>query len=76
MDYDENRCDEVLSSLTSTIQVPTLRLNTVSIKKPWEEKDWDSSFHKLPLPVKEEWSARINFLSNQTSSAKERMHIA
>ena len=48
MDYDENRCDEVLSSLTSTIQVPTLRLNTVSIKKPWEEKDWDSSFHKLP----------------------------
>ena len=72
MDYDDNRCDEVLSSLTSTIQVPTLRLNTVSIKKPWEEKDWDSSFHKLPLPVKEEWSARINFLSNQTSSANQK----
>ena len=72
MDYDENRCDEVLSSLTSTIQVPTLRLNTVSITKPWEEKDWDSSFHKLPLPVKEEWSARINFLSNQTGSANQK----
>ena len=72
MNYDENRCDEVLSYLTSTIQVPTLRLNTVSITKPWEENDWDSSFSKLPLPVKEEWSARIKFLSNETSSANQK----
>ena len=49
-----------------------LHSTTQNDTKPWEEKDWDSSFHKLPLPVKEEWSARINFLSNQTSSANQK----
>ncbi len=53
--YDEEECAEVLASLRSTIQVPTLRLNTRSAFPPFERSDWDPLLEKLPREVQEEW---------------------
>ena len=61
--YDEARCNEVLDSLTNTIQVPTLRLNTVLMLKPFERADWPEAATALPQDVLKNWQARINLLS-------------
>ena len=55
--YDEARCDEVLASLTSTIQVPTLRLNALSLKPPYLRTDWTRTLERIPEAVAEEWRA-------------------
>jgi hypothetical protein len=60
--YDETRCNEVLDSLTNTIQVPTLRLNTVLMLKPFERADWPEAATTLPQDVLENWQARIDLL--------------
>ena len=60
--YDETRCNEVLDTLTNTIQVPTLRLNTVLMLKPFERPDWPSAATALPQKVLENWQARITML--------------
>ncbi len=61
--YDEARCNEVLDTLTNTIQVPTLRLNTVLMLKPFERADWPKAATDLPQAVLENWQARINMLN-------------
>jgi len=46
--YDETRCNEVLDTLQATIQVPTLRLNTVFQQQPWQRTDWTPALADLP----------------------------
>ncbi|HEY5647053.1 MAG TPA: amidohydrolase family protein [Pseudomonadales bacterium] len=58
--YDEARCDEVLAMLTSTIQVPTLRLNTVAIVQPFQHPDWPRALAALPEPVRRAWQAQAD----------------
>ncbi len=53
--YDEATCAEVLLSLTSTIQVPTLRLNALSLQPPFQRSDWDTLLEKLPVDVEADW---------------------
>lgn len=60
--YDETRCNEVLDTLTNTIQVPTLRLNTILMLKPFERPDWPSAATALPQKVLENWQASIAML--------------
>lgn len=57
--YDETRCDQVLDTLTNTIQVPTLRLNTVTHLKPFERSDWPTAVSALPQVTQDAWQARI-----------------
>ena len=45
--YDEERCNHVLDRLTDTIQVPTLRLNTVTHIQPFEQDDWPAAASAL-----------------------------
>ena len=53
--YDEAGCAEVLSSMMSTIQVPTLRLNATSLRPPFQRSDWDALLEKLPVDVEADW---------------------
>ena len=53
---DEERCAEVLAALHKTIQVPTSRLNALSMFPVFERDDWAEAFAGLPAAVKEEWS--------------------
>jgi len=55
--YDEAGCAEVLSSMTSTIQVPTLRLNALSLRPPFLRSDWDALLETLPVDVEADWRA-------------------
>jgi hypothetical protein len=55
--YDEAQCGEVIASMRSTIQVPTLRLNARSIQPPTGRSDWSEVVAKLPPDVAEDWGA-------------------
>ena len=56
--YDEAGCREVLASMMSTIQVPTLRLNAQSLRPPFARSDWGEVLEKLPAEVAADWGAR------------------
>ncbi|MCG8466749.1 MAG: hydrolase, partial [Gemmatimonadetes bacterium] len=53
--YDEQNCDAVLESMSSTIQVPTLRLNGLGLQPPFGRSDWDDALGKLPSDLATEW---------------------
>jgi hypothetical protein len=55
--YAEAECREVIASMMSTIQVPTLRLNARSIQPPTGRSDWSEVVAKLPPEVAEAWGA-------------------
>lgn len=57
--YDEARCDAVLATLGHTIQVPTLRLNTLSMTRPYERADWALAVDELPAAVAERWRQSV-----------------
>ena len=54
--FDEERCAEVLGTLRNTIQVPTARLNALSMFPVFRRDDWPEAFAGLPRAVQEEWS--------------------
>ena len=53
--YDEARCNKTLQALTSTIQVPTLRLNTFSTRPPYLHDDWEEVLTRVPENLKNSW---------------------
>ena len=55
--YDEAGCKEVLASMISTLQVPTLRLNALALQPPFARSDWDEVLAKLPEEAATEWGA-------------------
>ncbi|TNF90414.1 MAG: hydrolase, partial [Gammaproteobacteria bacterium] len=67
--YDEARCDQVLGTLTETIQVPTLRLNTVAIELPHSDPDWPRALAELPPTVADEWQARARDMTQNAPLA-------
>ncbi len=44
---DADRCSEVVASLRGTIQVPTLRLNALSVQPPYGRPDWPDALTRL-----------------------------
>jgi hypothetical protein len=53
--YDEASCAQVLEAMTSTIQVPTLRLNALALQPPQSRDDWAEVLAKLPAEVATDW---------------------
>ena len=53
--YDEARCDQTLEALSGTIQVPTLRLVSMSLTPPYLRDDWDDAIARLPRQAREDW---------------------
>lgn len=56
--YDEARCDDVLAALQTTTQVPTLRLNTLAVLRPFEREEWQANVTRLPAAVQTDWLGR------------------
>lgn len=54
-DYDQERCDQVIAALLSTIQVPTLQLYSTDLVQPWARADWDDALDRLPDSAAERW---------------------
>ena len=55
--YDEARCDRVIDSLTSTIQVPTLRLTALNLAPPFAKPDWNDALSRVGDDVRKDWTA-------------------
>lgn len=53
--HDPARCARTIDTLSGTIQVPTLRLNTFSLYPPFDRADWDEVLAKLPEAAEDEW---------------------
>ena len=55
--YNEQRCNQTLDNLKSTIQVPTLRLNSFSMRPSYERDDWDEVLKQVPAAAQAKWIA-------------------
>jgi cytosine/adenosine deaminase-related metal-dependent hydrolase len=55
--YDEAECARVFEAMRSTIQVPTLRLNSLSLAPPYARDDWAEAVARLPGEVAGDWGA-------------------
>ena len=55
--YDEARCDRTIAVLKSTTQVPTLRLNGLSLVPPYTRDDWEDALSRIPEDAREDWRA-------------------
>lgn len=53
--YDEESCERAVASLRSTIQVPTLRLNTMTSHPVYARSDWGSVLDQVPAAANAEW---------------------
>lgn len=57
LDIAGERCQRVIASLANTIQVPTIRLNTIFEYSPLERADWLASLADLPAELAQQWQA-------------------
>ncbi|MEQ1856875.1 MAG: amidohydrolase family protein [Longimicrobiales bacterium] len=55
--YDASECDAVLSTMTATIQVPTLRLNSIALNTPFADGGWYDAVSEAPESIDRGWSA-------------------
>lgn len=69
--YSEAHCNKTLTALSSTQQVPTLRLNGFLRYQPFLRKDWKTSLDVLPEAVRQEWGYLEKELSKYPVSALE-----
>lgn len=67
LDINSARCQQVIASLRDTIQVPTLRLNTIARYSPLLRDDWMTHLQRLPESVATRWqSTAQRFLGQAT----------
>jgi hypothetical protein len=52
--YDEARCDRVIDSLASTLQVPTLRMTALNLAPPFAKPDWNEALSRTRDDVRRE----------------------
>lgn len=55
--YDEAGCQEVLDTMSETIQVPTLRLNAFGLHPSFRREGWMEALEHAPDDVAEAWGA-------------------
>jgi len=67
------RCQKVILALTDTIQVPTLRLNTITQYSPLHRDDWSSALQQLPESVANDWHETASYFAGQTSELGDKM---
>lgn len=73
VDVNSDRCQAVLKSLVSTIQVPTLRLNTITNFSPLERDDWQENLSNLPPELADQWLSTAKFYAGQKSELGGKM---
>lgn len=69
--YDENKANEVLQVLAKneTWQIPTLALNTGSVRRPFARPEFQESFQYLPDSIESKWKSAIEDRADRTLSA-------
>ena len=60
-DPSSDRCQRVIQTLTNTIQVPTLRLNTITRYSPTLRNDWLIHLERLPKDVAKSWRESADY---------------
>ena len=55
--YDATQCGEAIETMTSTIQVPTLRLNAFALRPPFARDDWYAALDGAPPAIAASWRA-------------------
>lgn len=55
--YDGAECQAVFAAMSNTIQVPTLRLNSLPLSPPYARGDWAAAAAKLPEEMAGDWGA-------------------
>ena len=63
---DAGVCAQSTEALTSTMSVPTLRLNTLRTMPPMQRADFEPALSLIPPGVREEWLMLIASLNNDT----------
>ena len=53
--YDYSTCRETIATLSNTLQVPTLRLNTSALYQPFDRSDWQAHLQRLPAVARARW---------------------
>lgn len=67
--YDEARCDRVIDNLTSTIQVPTLRMTALNLAPPFDKPDWNEALSRIDDEVREDFVSLAADISAQPADA-------
>jgi len=55
--YDPAECEQALATMGSTIQVPTLRLNSFALRPAFSRDDWFRALEDAPDGIAESWRA-------------------
>ena len=55
--FDEERCDQVIDSLTSTLQVPTLRMTALNLAPPYANSDWNEALSRIRADARRDLTA-------------------
>ena len=61
--FSRDQCLTTLSAMPTTLQVPTLRLNSLALNPPFERTDWSSAFLGLPRNTQSDWDRQIRVQS-------------
>jgi imidazolonepropionase-like amidohydrolase len=67
-DPKSERCQRVIQTLTNTIQVPTLRLNTITRYSPTLRNDWLIHLERLPKGLAKEWRESADYWATRPSA--------
>ena len=72
-DAESDRCQRVIESLKGTIQVPTLRLNTLPQYSPIRRRDWRDALSDVPEVLANQWIKTATFFAGQENSVSEQL---
>ena len=72
-DSESDRCQRVIESLKRTIQVPTLRLNTLPQYSPIRRPDWRDALSDVPEALANQWIETATFFAGQENSVSEQL---
>lgn len=67
--YDEARCDRTIEALAATMMVPTLRLNSLRLRPPYQRDDWQEALSRIPAAVRDDWAATGERLRAESGEA-------
>ncbi len=74
--YSRDECMTTLKALSNTLQVPTLRLNSISLDLPFDRADWDQAFSFMPTKTQKDWSQQIQAQRQQNESTQPNTEFA
>ena len=61
--FSRDKCLRTLAAMKTTLQVPTLRLNSLALNPPFDRPDWSSAFSNLPRNTQTDWDRQIRVQS-------------